>query len=71
VTDDVSPRLHSQYGTCGACHQLKHVRPEGTLRDHNRFAVRGTAIAPVRCAGSGALALELLNTASPEVRRTA
>jgi len=71
VTDDVSPRLHPHYGTCGACRQLKHVRPDGTLRDHNRFAARGTVIAPLRCSGSGAHSVEHLTADSPEVRRTA
>ncbi len=71
MTDDVSPRLHPQYGTCGSCRQLKHVRPDSTLRDHNRFAARGTAIVPVRCSGSGAPALEQLGTGSPQARRTA
>jgi hypothetical protein len=58
VTDPVSPRLHPQYGTCGGCRQLKHIRPDGRLRDHNRFAARGTLISPLRCSGSGAPALE-------------
>jgi hypothetical protein len=53
-----SPRLLPQYGTCGTCRQLKHVRPDGRLRDHNRFAARGTAITQLRCGGSGLHAVE-------------
>jgi hypothetical protein len=54
----VSPRLLPQYGTCGTCRQLKHVRPDGRVRNHNRFAARGTAISQLRCGGSGTPALE-------------
>ena len=57
VTDTGSPRL-PQYGTCGTCRQLKHVRPDGRVRNHNRFAARGTAITQLRCAGSGLQAVE-------------
>jgi hypothetical protein len=53
VTDDASPRTHPQYGTCGGCQQLKHVTADGVLREHNRFETTGTALAPLRCSGSG------------------
>ncbi len=58
VDATVSPRLLPQYGTCGTCRELKHVRPDGRVRNHNRFAARGTAISQLRCGGSGSPALE-------------
>lgn len=58
MTDDDSPRPHPLYGTCGGCRQLKHVRPDGRLRVHNRFTARGTAVTPLRCGGSGLPSLE-------------
>ena len=58
MTDPVSPRLRTQYGTCDACCQLKHVHPDGRVREHNRFAAHGTLISPERCSGSGAPATE-------------
>jgi hypothetical protein len=71
VTDSGSPRLLPQYGTCGTCRQLKHVRPDGRVRNHNRFAARGTAISQLRCGGSGTQALERRAPEPAEVRRTA
>ncbi len=75
MTDDVSPRLHPRhgiYGICGGCRQLKHVRPDGRLRNHNRFTARGTAVAQLRCSGSGAPSVDRL-PAAPEApaRRSA
>jgi hypothetical protein len=60
VTNDATPRSHPYYGTCGGCHQLKHVTPDGVVRDHNRYRVTGTVVSPLRCTGSGARYLESL-----------
>jgi hypothetical protein len=67
----VSPRLLPQYGTCGTCRQLKHVRPDGRVRNHNRFAARGTTISQLRCGGSGTTALERRPTDPAGALRTA
>jgi hypothetical protein len=71
VTDSGSPRILPQYGTCGTCRQLKHVRPDGRVRNHNRFSARGTAISQLRCGGSGTPAVERRTPEPVEVRRTA
>jgi hypothetical protein len=56
--NDVSARFHPHYGTCGGCHQLKHVDADGLVRDHNRYRTTGTVVSPLRCTGSGTRYLE-------------
>jgi len=53
VTDDDTVRLHPHYGTCDDCRQLKHVTADGLVHDHNKFRSTGTAVASLRCGGSG------------------
>ena len=52
------------YGTCPECGALKHVTADAVLRSHNRFEARGTVVAPLRCAGSGAPSVERTRAAS-------
>ena len=63
MTNDATPRLHPYYGTCGVCRQLKHVTPDGLVRDHNRYRATGTVVSPLRCAGSGTRYLESVRPA--------
>lgn len=56
--NDVSIRIHPHYGTCGSCHQLKHVSADGLVREHNSYRTTGTVVSPLRCAGSGSRYLE-------------
>jgi hypothetical protein len=54
----VGENVTEGYGTCPECGHLKHVTAESTLRLHNRFEAHGTAVTPLRCAGSGAPSVE-------------
>lgn len=58
MTNDATTRSHPHYGTCSGCHLLKHVTPDGLVRDHNQYRATGTVISPLRCSGSGARYLE-------------
>lgn len=53
MTNDVPTRSHPHYGTCAGCLQLKHVRDDGLVRDHNSYRVVGAVVSSLRCTGSG------------------
>ena len=40
------------YGRCSGCQEIKYVRPDGTVADHNGYDVHGTSVAVVLCPGS-------------------
>jgi hypothetical protein len=41
------------YGRCSGCEEIKHVRADGTVADHNGYDTQGTSVAVIRCPGSG------------------
>ena len=44
--------LHSGYGRCTACGEIKQVGDGGLVQAHNRYDADGTSVAAVRCPGS-------------------
>ena len=40
------------YGRCSACQEIKYVRADGTVADHNGYDVHGSSVAVIRCPGS-------------------
>jgi len=40
------------YGRCSGCQEIKYVRADGTVADHNGYDAHGASATVIRCPGS-------------------
>jgi hypothetical protein len=58
------------YGRCSGCKEIKHLRADGTIADHNGCDTEGTSVAVIRCPGSGRPHLDVEEETTPTPSRT-
>jgi hypothetical protein len=58
----------ADYGRCSDCNEIKHVTADGIVAEHNQYDSEGTAVAVVRCPGSGREPLDAEEDVIPSSR---